>query len=148
MFPRNEQNDLKSLCNKRQFTITRGKKSFGILSLNQSNCTIHCHVTPPSLHSTHAQRFWKYRIQRPCCDQTAGGWDDSKRLSTQTRPDQSFFIWCIEQSDESLWTVLGCGGIKLAISHIASLLPQSLIYKTWTTRERTLQFTWKGLKSI
>lgn len=47
---------------KGNYTITSRKKSFGILTLNQSNCTIHCRVTPPSLHSTHA-RFWKYLDQ-------------------------------------------------------------------------------------
>lgn len=88
---------------KGNYTITSRKKSFGMLTLNQTVPSTAVSLRPASTPLMHGSgNTWTKGILRPCCDQTAGGWDDSETLSTQTRPDQSFFMWYTEQSDESV----------------------------------------------
>lgn len=97
MFPRNEQNDLKSPVTKAIIqsqvgrnpsnTYTKPIKLYHPLPVIPAPAS-----TPPC---TVLGNTWTKGILRPCCDQTAGGWDDSETLSPRSRPDQSFFMWAV-----------------------------------------------------
>lgn len=118
-----------NLCvTKGNYTIARGKKSW-ILKINQSNCTIHFHVTPPSLYSTHAQRFWEYLDQgnplnwgHVVTKQLEVGMILRNFLPKLTQIKASLCV--LYENNQKKALVIWCGGIKLAISHITSLLPK------------------------